>query len=106
MNFTGLEGYRKAAEQACRLYLWEREREISLLQLSENATFLLKVLTDGRPRQVMRVSRIGYHSVKEIEAELQSLLRLQSGNRVKAVCPLPNGQGRFLTVTKAARSWI
>lgn len=101
MNFTGLEGYRKAAEQACRLYLWEREREISLLQLSENATFLLKVLTDGRPRQVMRVSRIGYHSVKEIEAELQWLLRLQSGNRVKAVCPLPNGQGRFLTVTKA-----
>ncbi|MCI8516753.1 MAG: phosphotransferase [Hungatella sp.] len=97
MNFEGLDGYREAAESACRLYPWGKERILSLLHLSENATFLMNRAADGEPAQVMRVSRIGYHRAEEIRAELRWLLRLQGGGRVKTVSPIANSRGELLT---------
>lgn len=100
MNFAGLDGYREAAESACRLYPWGRERTLSLLHLSENATFLMSRAEDREPIQVMRVSRIGYHSEEEIRAELCWLVHLQGQSQMRTVTPIPNRRGELLTPVK------
>ncbi|MCI8950934.1 MAG: hypothetical protein HFG49_13005 [Lachnospiraceae bacterium] len=71
MNFQKLEGYKKADVQACWCYGLGQIWKVSLLHLSENATFLLTEDLDDRNRKVMRVARTEYHSRDEIEAEMR-----------------------------------
>lgn len=95
MNFQQQDNYKKAAESAFRRYPWEGPAELSLMRLSENAVFLVREFS-GR-RRVMRVSRIGYHTGEEIQAEVRWLEHLSGQNQVRTACPLRNSQGSFLT---------
>lgn len=100
MNFEQPDNYRKAAECACCQYPWEAAVEISLMQLSENATFLVKELSGSGLCRVMRTSRVGYHTVEEIQAEVKWLEHLRRQNQIKIASPLRNRQGSFLTVVE------
>ena len=56
---------------------------VSLLQVSENATFLVD--DPGQGRSVLRVHRLGYHSVAAIESVTTSDLSFES--RIRATAP-------------------
>ena len=66
--------------------------EVRLLNVSENATFLVTG-PDGR-RSVLRVHRLGYHSGQAIESELawMDALRADAGIRTPRVLPAADGR--------------
>lgn len=105
MNFQRLESYKKAASLACRNYGQGQIWNIALLHVSENVTFLL--VGDNAVRKVMRVSRIGYHSRAEIEAEMRWLEHLGRLSAVRTVRPVPNHEGSLLTqVEEESQAYI
>jgi Ser/Thr protein kinase RdoA (MazF antagonist) len=71
------------------------EARISLLNLSENATF---VISDGtRERDlVLRVHRVGYSSAEEIRSELTWMNALRQGGVIDTATPLPGGNGELV----------
>ena len=73
--------------------------ELSLLNVSENATFLVQE-PDAGP-SVLRVHRLGYHSEAEIASELAWMDALRSGAGVRTPRVLPARDGRRI-VTAAA----
>ncbi|HEX3964075.1 MAG TPA: phosphotransferase [Trebonia sp.] len=66
--------------------------ELSLLNVSENATFRVTD-PDGR-RSILRVHRLGYHSEAAIESELawMDALRAEAGIRTPRVLPATDGR--------------
>ena len=68
---------------------------LSLLNVSENATFLAEA--DGR-RVVLRVYRQGYHQQAEMESELAWISALRAEAVVETPAPLPGRDGRLLQV--------
>jgi Ser/Thr protein kinase RdoA (MazF antagonist) len=81
------------AQQALASYDVDPSSTLTLLNISENATFAVDDATTGR-RTVLRVHRLGYHDRPEIEAELlwQEALRRAAGVRTPRVVPTPTGQ--------------
>jgi Ser/Thr protein kinase RdoA (MazF antagonist) len=74
---------------------------VRLLNVSENATFLIE--EPGQQPSILRVHRHGYHTGREIESELawMDALRAEAGVRTPRVLPAPDGR-RVLTVTDPA----
>ncbi|GIH80795.1 phosphotransferase enzyme family protein [Planobispora longispora] len=72
--------------------------EVTLINVSENATFRVDDPATGA-RSILRVHRLGYHSVPAILSELAWLeaLREEAGVRTPRVIPAPDGS-RVLTV--------
>jgi Ser/Thr protein kinase RdoA (MazF antagonist) len=86
------------AERAARACGCDPAATVRLLNVSENATYLIE-----DPRQgpsVLRVHRLGYHTGQEIESELawMDALRAEAGVRTPRVLPGPGGQ-RVLAMT-------
>src|SRR5579872_1077272 len=80
------------ARAALRSYGGHPEASVELLNVSENATFL--VSDPGAGPSVLRVHRLGYHTEAEIESELawMDALRAEAGVRTPRVLPAPDGQ--------------
>ena len=68
---------------------------INLLTVSENATFALTDLTDGR-EIILRVHRIGYSSPQEIRSELAWINALRAAAIVETATPLPGADGELV----------
>ena len=87
---------------AAALRRWELSpgTSVTLLNLSENATFLL---TDElRQRQlVLRVHRIGYSSAAEIRSELAWILALRRDAVVDTAEPIPGEDGELIQVLES-----
>src|SRR5258708_38804966 len=68
---------------------------ISLLNLSENATF---ALSDPKASQelVLRVHRVGYSSGEEIRSELAWLKALRRDGVIDTAAPLPGSDGELV----------
>jgi Ser/Thr protein kinase RdoA (MazF antagonist) len=66
---------------------------LSLLDISENTTFLVE---DETRRLVLRVYRLGYHDAGEIAAELDWICHLRAAGVVETPSPLPGRDGRLL----------
>lgn len=73
---------------------------ISLLNLSENATFLL---SDERTRRqlILRVHRVGYSSAEEIRSELAWIQALRSAAVVETAAPLAAADGELIQHLKS-----
>jgi Ser/Thr protein kinase RdoA (MazF antagonist) len=69
--------------------------EISLLNLSENATWLLSEPETSR-RMVLRVHRPGYHTEDEIRSELAWILALGRSGVVETPAPIAGADGALL----------
>src|SRR5579872_1195260 len=85
------------ARAALRSYGGHPEASVELLNVSENATFL--VSDPGAGPSVLRVHRLGYHTEQEIASELawMDALRAEAGVRTPRVLPAAGGQ-RVVTV--------
>jgi len=79
------------ATTALRRYTGHQGGTVSLLNISENATFLAE--DPGRGASVLRVHRLGYHTRTEIASELAWLdaLRREAGVRTPRVLPAADG---------------
>ena len=73
---------------------------IELLNVSENATFLVRD-PEAAP-SVLRVHRLGYHTEEEIASELawMDALRAEAGVRTPRVLPAADGR-RVVTVAES-----
>ena len=87
MNFQHLERFREAGETGLACYGLEENCGLSLMHCSENATFLVAEKDSGKKVGVMRVSRPGYHTLSETEAEMRWLGKLVEERTV--VIPRP-----------------
>ena len=90
------------ARSALRHYPVDRSAPLTLLNISENATFAVDDPATGR-RTVLRVHRPGYHSLESIEAELAWLdaLRTEAGIRTPQILPSVYGK-RVVSVPAGA----
>lgn len=79
------------AEQALAAYDLPSDATLTLLNLSENATYAVDV--DGR-RSILRVHRKDYHRAHEIESELDWLDALRKDGDVTVPTVLPTRDGR------------
>ncbi len=81
----------RIARRAALKHGWPDTATVVLLNVSENATYLVE--DDSRGRAVLRVHRLGYHSREEIESELcwMQALRKDAGIRTPGVIPADDG---------------
>src|SRR5271154_2467402 len=86
------------ARAALHRYGCHPDASVELLNVSENATFL--VSDPGARPSVLRVHRLGYHSEQAIASELawMDALRAEAGVRTPRVLPAAGGR-RILAVT-------
>ena len=89
------------ARAALRRYDCHPDASVELLNVSENATFL--VSDPGAGPSVLRVHRLGYHTEQEIASELawMDALRAEAGVRTPRVLPAADGR-RVVTVPENA----
>lgn len=82
----------RAARAALASYGCHPDTTVSLLNLSENATFLVDDPASGS--SVLRVHRLGYHDEREIASELtwMDLLRAEAGVRTPRVLCASGGR--------------
>ncbi len=92
-----MERVRGCARDALAAYGGHPGASVELLNVSENATFLVTD-PDAGP-SVLRVHRLGYHTEQEIASELEWMdaLRAEAGVRTPRVLPAADGR-RVVTV--------
>jgi len=90
----------ECAREALRAYGCHPGASVELLNVSENATFLVSD-PDAGP-SVLRVHRLGYHTEQEIASELawMDALRADAGVRTPRVLPASDGR-QVVTVAEA-----
>jgi Ser/Thr protein kinase RdoA (MazF antagonist) len=96
-----LERVARCAEQALASYGCHPATTVRLLNVSENATYLVE--DPGAGPSVLRVHRLGYHTEAEIASELawMDALRAEAGVRTPRVLPAADGR-RIVTAVDAA----
>ena len=87
-----LDRVTRFAQRAARAYGCAPASTVRLLNVSENATYLVE--DPGQGPCILRVHRLGYHTEAEIESELawMDALRAEAGVRTPRVLPAPDGQ--------------
>jgi Ser/Thr protein kinase RdoA (MazF antagonist) len=73
---------------------------VSLLNVSENATFLLKDDPAGR-ELVLRLHRIGYSSLQEIRSELAWMDALRRDGVIQTAPPVPGADGDWVQILRS-----
>jgi Ser/Thr protein kinase RdoA (MazF antagonist) len=96
-----LDRVTRLAQRALAAYGCHPAAEVRLLNVSENATYLVDDPDDGP--SVLRVHRLGYHSDAEIESELEWMdaLRAEAGIRTPQIMAAADGR-RVVTATDEA----
>jgi Ser/Thr protein kinase RdoA (MazF antagonist) len=94
-----MDRVRGCAHDALAAYSVHPDSTVELLNVSENATFLVGDPDSGP--SVLRVHRLGYHTEAEIASELawMDALRAQAGVRTPRVLPAADGR-RVVTVAE------
>ncbi len=93
-----MDRVRGCARDALAAYGGHPEASLELLNVSENATFLVSDPGDGP--SVLRVHRLGYHSEPEIESELAWMDALRAEARVRTPRVLPAADGRRVVTVR------
>lgn len=89
---TFLESLREGAQSVVGHWGLSPRTDVTLLTISENATFLARDPDRDRPL-VLRVHRPSYHSLQEIESELAWIVALRSEGIVDTPEPLEQRHG-------------
>jgi Ser/Thr protein kinase RdoA (MazF antagonist) len=70
--------------------------EVEMLELSENATYLVKEKSTGKIVNVMRICRPGYHTTEELESEINWINELKSCNQFNVASPVKGKDGGYI----------
>lgn len=96
MNFQNIEVFYLVGQQILKRFQLTDTHQMKLLHRSENVTYAV-VQKDSRvPFGVLRISRPGYHTQAELEAELIWLERITSDTGLIAAKPVPCKGGETL----------
>ena len=97
MDFD-LELFNKIATLALKNYGMEQTDEVSMIVLSENATYMVKNKETGAKDGVMRVSRPGYHTLDELNSEMKWLRQINEYTPLIVANPLKGLNGQNIQV--------
>lgn len=78
MAFRNTELFDEIVEKALGLYGLASSGEAGLLQVSENAAYLIREKKEGKKLGVLRISRPGYHTLNELKSEMRWLEQINS----------------------------
>ena len=81
-----------------------RDTDITLLNISENATYRLQDPATGRDL-VLRLHRLGYHTESEIRSELAWIEALRQDDVVETPPPICGRDGYFVQVLASPSGW-
>ena len=95
---TGL--FNDVATQALRRYPFGAADEARLLQLSENATYLVVNPETGSKDGVLRVGRPGYHTLEEYQGEMAWLRQINDYTPLLVANPLEAMDGSNIQIVK------
>ena len=98
-----LERLQEVAEGALAQYDFSPHATVSILNVSENATYRVDDPATGR-RAVMRVHRLGYHSHEAVMSELQWMTSLREAGTINAPAVIATTDGRWIVSTPVAGS--
>jgi Ser/Thr protein kinase RdoA (MazF antagonist) len=89
-----LAGLTEMARGALPRYGYPADTQLTLLNVSENATFLAESATHGR--SILRVHRAGYHSREAILSELAWINALREAQVIETAEPLTDLHGEII----------
>ena len=92
------ERMQQVAERSLSQYDFSADAVVSILNVSENATFRVDDPSIGR-RAVIRVHRLGYHSHEAVMSELQWMTSLRAAGAINAPAVIPTKGGRWIVST-------
>lgn len=90
-----LERFHQIAAKAVKAYPGLSQASIELLNYSENATYLVKY-PNTKEKQILRVSRPGYHTKAEIESELDWLKSIDAHAPLHVAPPIAGSNGEYV----------
>ena len=102
MNDNDLPMLAEIARAALPRFELAADLTISLINLSENATYRVDV--EGVPAYALRVHRGGYHSRAAIQSELNWLMALREDGVVQTPLPVRGRDGEFIQLVASDRA--
>ncbi|WP_216828742.1 phosphotransferase enzyme family protein [Alkalihalobacterium elongatum] len=90
-----IEKFDKVANNAINFYPENEYTSVKLLNYSENATYLVKN-NQTADKQILRVSRPGYHTKSEIESELVWLQFIDRNSPLNVSLPIAGENGKYV----------
>lgn len=96
MAFQNLGKFQQAAELALVKHGIGITHGVRLLQLSENATYLVYSRLSNEKYAVLRISRPGYHTMQELESEMAWLNEINDYTPLMVANPIPGKSGRII----------
>lgn len=98
MNFQDMEVFKEVGQKALMSYEGGDTCGMELLHLSENITYTVTSQEDGNIWWVMRISRPGYHTLEELQAEICWLKQLVKDTDLIIAKPVSNTSGGEITM--------
>lgn len=96
MAFQNLNIFNEVAKHAIKEHGINLTHKVKLLQLSENATYLVCSRLSGQKYAVLRVSRPGYHTLAELESEIAWLNEINDYTPLVVAKPIADRQGKTI----------
>ncbi|WP_294379114.1 phosphotransferase enzyme family protein [uncultured Clostridium sp.] len=100
MAFENIELYNKIANNALKNYGWKSTHKPELIVLSENATYMIKEKITGKKDGVLRISKPGYHTLEELQSELQWLQQINDYTPLQVANPIKGINGEYIQIVK------
>lgn len=106
MAFENKEIFNSVASSALEKYGLEKTHETKLITFSENATYLVRNMKTGAKDGVLRVSRPGYHTLDEIQAEMKWLTQINEYTPLAVANALKGINGEIVQQVKDSNGKI
>lgn len=100
MAFEDTQLFDQIAADALVKYGWQDKDESKLIVLSENATYMVKNKTTGEKDGVLRISRPGYHTLRELNSEMKWLNQLNEYTPLIVANPIKGLDGENIQIVK------
>ncbi|WP_251554609.1 phosphotransferase enzyme family protein [Neobacillus muris] len=97
VGYDPLPFYQELATAALEQFSLPADVAIKLLNYSENVTYLVESEQDGT-KQILRLNRPGYHTKKELEAELIWIESILESSSLEVAEPIAGKNGEYVQV--------
>lgn len=102
MAFENTKLFDQIATDALEKYGWQDTDETKLIVLSENATYMVKNKDSGEKNGVLRISRPGYHTLSELNAEMKWLNQINEYTPLIVANPIKGLDGEDIQIVKGS----
>ncbi len=100
--FFNKDFFDSIASEALKKYDWNEKVYAKLLVLSENATYMVRSCENDKEKGVLRVSRPGYHTLTELNSEMNWLRQINDYTPLIVANPLNGSDGEPIQQIKGS----